>query len=57
MHRDLAAVEANLALGCAPAVADAILAAAIRRARELPRVITEHLLDCAEASGQAEALE
>jgi hypothetical protein len=37
MHRDLAAVEADLALGRAPAVADAMLAATIRCAREMPR--------------------
>ena len=49
MHGELAAVEANLAFGRAPALADAVLAAAIRRAGELLCVITEHLLDRADA--------
>ena len=57
MHGDLAAVEADLALGRAPAAADAVLPAAIRRAGELLRVITEHLLDRADAGRQTEPLE
>src|SRR5882724_3804619 len=57
MHGDLAAVEADLAFGRAPALPDAVFAAAIRRAGELLRVVTEHLLDCADAGGQTEPLE
>jgi hypothetical protein len=57
MHGDLAAVEANLAFGRAPAVADAVLAAAIRGSGELLRIITEHLLDRADAGRQTEPLE
>ena len=57
MHGELAAVEANLAFGRAPALADAVLAAAIRRAGELLCVITEHLLDRADAGPQTEPLE
>src|SRR5438445_234305 len=57
MHGDLAAVEADLAFGRAPAVADAVLAAAIRGSGELLRIITEHLLDRADAGRQTEPLE
>src|SRR5262249_44748614 len=57
MHNDLAAVEADLAFGRAPALADAVLVATIRRARELLGVVTEHLLDRADAGGQTEPLE
>jgi hypothetical protein len=41
----------------APALPAALLAAAIRRAGQLLRVLTEHLLDRAEAGRQAEPLE
>src|SRR5262249_4587814 len=57
IHGDLAAMEADLAFGRAPALADAVLAAAIRRAGEPLRIITEHLLDRADAGGQTEPLE
>jgi hypothetical protein len=57
MHGDLAAVEADLSLGRAPALPATLLAATIRRAGQLLRVITEHLLDRAEAGRQAEPFE
>jgi hypothetical protein len=57
MHGDLAAVEADLSLGRAPALPATLLAATIRWAGQLLRVITEHLLDRAEAGRQAEPLE
>jgi hypothetical protein len=42
---NLAAVEADLALRRAPAVADAASAATVRRAGKLLRVLAQHLLD------------
>jgi DmsE family decaheme c-type cytochrome len=57
MYGDLAAVEADLAFGRAPALADAVLAAAIRGSGQLLRIIAEHLLDRADAGRQTEPLE
>ena len=57
MHGNLAAVEADLSLGRAPAVADAASAAAMRRAGEPLRVLAQHLLDRSDAGRQTEALE
>jgi predicted phage terminase large subunit-like protein len=45
MHRNLAAVEADLALRRAPAVAHPASAAAVRRAGELLPVLAQHLFD------------
>ena len=56
MHRNLAAVEADLALRRAPAVADAASAAAMRRAGELLRVLAQHLLNGSDPGRQTEAL-
>jgi hypothetical protein len=52
MHRDLAAVEADLVLRRAPAVA----AAAVRRAGELPRILTQHVFNNSDPSRQTNAL-
>jgi hypothetical protein len=57
MHGNLAAVEADLAPGPAPAVADTASTAAMRRAGKLLRVIAQHLLDGPDAGRQTEALE
>ena len=57
MHRNLAAVEADLALRRAPAVADPASTAAMRRAGELLGVLAQHLLDGSDAGRQTEALE
>ena len=57
MHRNIAAVEADLALGRAPAVADAASTAAMRRAGKLLRVLAQHLLKRSDPSRQTEALE
>ena len=57
MHRNLAAVEADLALRRAPAVADAASAAAVRRAGQLLRVLRHHLFNGADPGRQTEALE
>ena len=57
MHRNLAAVEADLALGPAPAVADTASAAAMRRAGELLGVLAQHLLNRSDPGRQTEALE
>jgi hypothetical protein len=57
MHGGLAAVEADLAFGRAPALADAVLAAPIRRPGELLRIIAKHLLDRADAGRQTQPLE
>ena len=56
MHRNLAAVEADLARSRAPAVADTASAAAVRRAGELLGVLAQHLFDGADPGGQTEAL-
>ena len=56
MHRNLAAVEANVARRRAPAVADTASAAAVRRAGELLGVLAQHLFDGADPGGQTEAL-
>jgi hypothetical protein len=56
MHRNLAAVEADLACRRAPAVADTASAAAVRRAGELLGVLAQHLFDGADPGGQTEAL-
>ena len=57
MHLNLAAVEADLALGRAPAVADAASTAAMRRTSEPLRVLAQHLLNRSDAGRQTEALE
>src|SRR5262249_29111104 len=57
MHGNFAAMEADLSLGPAPAVADAVSAAAMRRAGELPRVLKHHLLHRSDAGRQTETLE
>ena len=56
MHRNLAAVEADLALGPAPAVTDAASTAAMRRAGKLLCVLAQHLLDGSDPGRQTEAL-
>jgi hypothetical protein len=56
MHRNLAAVEADLALRRAPAVAHPASAAAVRRACELLPVLAQHLFDGSNPSRQTEAL-
>jgi hypothetical protein len=56
MHRNLAAVEADLALRRAPAVAHPASAAAVRRAGKLLRVLAQHLFDGPDPSRQTEAL-
>jgi hypothetical protein len=56
MHRDLIAVEADLALRRAPAVVDAASAAAVRRAGKLLRVLARHLFDGPDRGRQTEAL-
>jgi hypothetical protein len=57
MHRNLAATEADLALGPAPSVADAAPAAAVQSAGKLSGVLSQHLLDCADPGGQTKTLE
>jgi hypothetical protein len=56
MHGDLTAVESDLALGRAPALADTASAPAMRRAGELLGVLAQHLLDGANPGCQTEAL-
>jgi hypothetical protein len=56
MHRNLTAVEADLALRRAPAVAHPASAAAVRRACELLPVLAQHLFDGSNSSRQTEAL-
>ena len=56
MHSNIAAVEADLALGPAPAVADTAAAAAVRRAGKLLGVIAQHLLNRSDPGRQTEAL-
>ena len=56
MHRDLTAVEADLALRRTPAVVDAASAAAVRRAGKLLRVLAQHLFDGPYLGRQTEAL-
>jgi hypothetical protein len=56
MHRNLAAVEADLARRRAPAVADTASAAAVPRAGKLLGVLAQHLFDGANPGRQTEAL-
>ena len=56
MHGNLATMETDLALGPAPAVADAASATIMRRAGELLRVLAKHLLDGSDPGRQTEAL-
>jgi hypothetical protein len=56
MHRDLTAVEADLALRRAPAVVDAASAAAVPRAGKLLRVLAQHLFGGPDLGRQTEAL-
>jgi hypothetical protein len=56
MHRNLAAVEADLALRRAPAVAHPASAGAVRRAGKLLRVLAQHLFDGPDLGRQTEAL-
>ena len=53
-HDNLAAMEADLAPGPAPAVADTASTAAMRRAGKLLRVLAKHLLDRPNAGRQTE---
>ena len=57
MHCNLAAVEADLALGRAPAVAHAPLHSAVARTDEPLRVLAQHLLHRSDAGRKTEALE
>src|SRR5262249_59518157 len=57
MHSNLATMEANLALGPAPAITNTTSAAAMTRAGELPCVLAKHLLDGSDPGGRTEALE
>ena len=56
MHRNLTAVEADLALRRTPAVTGAASAAAVRRAGKLLRVLAQHLFNGPNSSRQTEAL-
>lgn len=56
-HCNLAAVEADLALGPAPALTGTASTAAMRRAGKLLRVLAQHLLDGSDSGRQTEALE
>src|SRR5215813_3699569 len=55
--RHLAAVEADLAFGSAPALPDAVAAPAMRFASELPGIVAQHLLDRSNPGRQTKALE
>ena len=55
MHGNLATMETDLALGPAPAGANAASATIMRRAGELLRVIAKHLLDGSDSGRQTEA--
>ena len=57
MHGNLAAMEADLAFGLAPAVTDAASTAAMRRTGEPLCVLAQHLLDGSDPGRQTEALE
>jgi hypothetical protein len=57
MDGNIAAMEADLALGSAPAVAYAASTAAMRRAGELLGIRAQHLLDGSNPGRQTEALE
>ena len=57
MHRNLAAVEADLALGSAPPLADAASTAAMRLAGKLLCVLAQHLLDGSDPGRQTKAFE
>jgi len=57
MYSNLATMEADLALGPAPAITNATSAAAMSRAGELLRVLAQHLLDRSDPGRQTEALE
>ena len=56
VHRNFAAVEADLALRRTPAVAGAASAAAVRRAGKLLRVLAQHLFNGPDPGRQTEAL-
>src|SRR5262245_49571082 len=56
MHGNLAAMEADLALGSAPAVADAVSTAAMRHAGELLGIRAQHVLDGSDPGRQTEAI-
>jgi hypothetical protein len=56
VHRNLAAVEADLAASPAPAVTNAASTAAMRRAGKLLCVLAQHLLDGSDLGRQTEAL-
>ena len=53
MHGNLAAMEADLAFGLAPAVTDAASTATMRRAGELLCVRAQHLLDGSDRRARA----
>src|SRR5262249_14928435 len=55
--RNLAAVEADLAFGSAPALPDAVAAPAMRFAGELLGIVAQHLLDSSNSGRQTTALE
>src|SRR5467141_455114 len=55
--RNLAAVEADLAFGSAPALPDAVAAPAMRFAGELLGIVAQHLLDSSNSGRQTKALE
>ena len=56
MHRNLVAMETDLALGPAPALADAAASAAMRLAGKLLGVLAQHVFDGFNSSRQTEAL-
>jgi hypothetical protein len=56
MHCNLAAMEADLALGSAPAMTDPAATAAMRRAGKLLCVLAQHLLNGSDPGSQTEAL-